>query len=546
MPRWIRMRWLASWLFGALVFVGCAADTTTGASGVNVEIEFADGTQIDEVSYVVSLRGDELHSGTINTGSPGSTASIEIYGLAEDSGYVISMTATSTDAETTCSGSAIFNVFVGQVTGVAVMLSCKSPQELGGVRVNGTINFCSDIRWAEASPLQTSIGNQIDVYAIGRDIEGDAIEYRWTATSGSFADPSAPRTTYTCEEVGDHRITITVSDDGFEYCDCFWDVDVTCVDGDGGTGGTGGMAGTGGTGGMAGTGGTGGMAGTGGTGGMAGTGGTGGMAGTGGTGGTAGVGGTGGTAGAGGTGGSGGHGGIGGEGGSGGGGVCIPDGGAPSAGAATNRPCGGSSCDEMEVCVGGVCEPSALVFVSSTTSDAALGGPRGADETCADLAEAAGLGGYWFSWTSDPCTSPIQRFEKSTLPYRMVDGSEISPSWDRMTMNPPPTGVGYIGTPIDMDEYGDIPATSQQCASSSNPPQGCFVWTNTNVEGRVAALANNNGCLGLTTDNSAFAPSTAGKITSVSRGWTDGAFWNCGIDNLRLYCFEQSAANPIP
>jgi len=70
------------------------------------------------------------------------------------------------------------------------------------------------------------------------------------------------------------------------------------------------------------------------------------------------------------------------------------------------------------------------------------------------------------------------------------------------------------------------------------------VWTNTDVAGDVKALAHNNGCLGLTTNDSGFAPSTAGKITSVSRGWTDGAFWNCGIDNLRLYCFEQSTVNP--
>jgi hypothetical protein len=250
--------------------------------------------------------------------------------------------------------------------------------------------------------------------------------------------------------------------------------------------------------------------------------------------------------GAGGEGGMAGVGGMGGEGGSGGGDACVPDGGAPWAGSAKNRPCGAISCGEMEVCVGGVCEASALVFVSSTRSDAALGGPRGADQTCAELARAAGLGGHWFSWTSDPCTSPFKRFEKSKVPYRMVDGSEIAPSWDRMTMNPPPLGMGYISTPIDIDESGDIPATPSQCNSSSNPPQGCFVWTNTNVEGRVAALANNNGCLGLTTNNSMFAPSTAGKITSVGRGWTDGAFWTCGVDNLRLYCFEQSAADPIP
>jgi hypothetical protein len=115
-----------------------------------------------------------------------------------------------------------------------------------------------------------------------------------------------------------------------------------------------------------------------------------------------------------------------------------------------------------------------------------------------------------------------------------------------MTLDPPPPGTGYISAPIDTNEYGEIPATSQECRSSVNPVQGCFVWTNTDVEGHVAALANNNGCLGLTTNNSAFAPSAAGKVTSVSRGWTDGAFWNCGIDNLRVYCFEQSVADPIP
>jgi hypothetical protein len=155
MPPSIKMRCLFGWLFGVLAFAGCAADTTTGASGVSIELELADGTEIDEVNYVVSLRGDELHSGTINTGSPGSTASIEIYGLAEDQGYVFSMSATSTDGETTCSGSAIFNVFVGQVTPVAVVLRCKPPPEFGSVRVNGQINFCAEIRWADVSPLRS-------------------------------------------------------------------------------------------------------------------------------------------------------------------------------------------------------------------------------------------------------------------------------------------------------------------------------------------------------------------------------------------------------
>jgi hypothetical protein len=520
-----RSRWLAGCLVGTLVCASCASDTSTGgAGGVAIDLELADGSQIDEVSYSVSLAGQELHSGTIDTGGPGSTASIEIYGLAEAMGYVIQMTATSDDGAT-CSGSAVFNVFVGQVTGVAVMLSCKPEQDLGGVRVNGKINYCATLTWVEVSPLQTSIGHQIDVHARAADREGDPIEYRWTATGGSFADPSAPMTTYTCEEVGEHIITITVSDDGFEYCDCSWSVPVTCVEEGGGTGGSGGMGGAGGTGGVAGAGGTGGVAGAGGTGGVAGAGGTGGSGGMGGAGGTGGV------AGAGGTGGTGGS------------GQCIPDGGAPWAGPVTNRPCGEQSCDAMEVCVGGVCQASALVFVSSTVSDAALGGPRGADMTCAELAAAAGLGGYWFSWTSDLCTSPKKRFEKSIVPYRLLDGTQVSASWNRMVMNPPPPGEGYLDEVINIDENGEIPGTALECSGSTNPPQGCFVWTNTDAEGEVHI---NNGCLGLTTSNSVFAPSTAGKITSISRGWTDGVFWTCGTNNLRIYCFEQSMADPIP
>ena len=522
MPVSIRKRWRLAWLVGALACAGCSTDTTTGdAGGVSVQLELADGARIDEVSYVVSRLGEELHSGTIHTASPGSTASIEIYGLAEAMGYMIQMTATATDG-TSCSGSAVFNIFAGQVTTVAVMLNCKRPQELGGVRVNGKINFCAGLPWVEVSPLQTSIGNQIGVYARGADVEGDPIEYRWTATSGSFDDPAAAMTKYTCEEVGEHTITVAVSDDGFEYCDCSWDVDVTCVEDGGGTGGTGGAGGAGGAGGEGGAGGDGG---TGGAGGEGGAGGAGGMGGAGGEGGAGGVGGAGGTGGAGG---------------------CIPDGGAQFAGPAINRPCGEVSCGAMEVCVDGACQASALVFVSSTISDAALGGPRGADMTCADLAQAAGLGGYWFSWTSDSCTSPEQRFERSAVAYRLVDGTQVSSSWNRMTMNPPPPGEGYLSNVINIDENGEIPATVLECSGSVNPPQGCFVWTNTNVEGHVDALADNNGCLGLTTNNSVYGPSTAGKITSLSQGWTDGVFWTCGTNNLRIYCFEQSSANPSP
>ena len=77
----------------------------------------------------------------------------------------------------------------------------------------------------------------IDVRAVAEDAEGDPIEYAWSADRGSFDDPSAAATTYTCEALGDDTVTITVSDDGFQHCNCNRSVDVRCVDG--GTGGSG-------------------------------------------------------------------------------------------------------------------------------------------------------------------------------------------------------------------------------------------------------------------------------------------------------------------
>jgi len=574
--------WFGWCLAGLFLVAGCGGGSSP-SGGLGLELVLEGGANIDQVSWRISGGEMDPMQGIINTGAPGSTASVEIFGIPPGEDYLIELSATSGDAETTCEGSAEFDIAVGVVTEVHVMLRCKTESDAGSVRVDTWINICAELTKVVVSPLQTSVGSQIDVFADAEDHDGDPIAYLWTGTGGSFTDPTAKQTQYTCEQAGTQFITITVSDDGFAHCMDGWTVEVTCVDGGGtggaggtagaggaggvggaggmagaggvggaagagGIGGEGGMAGAGGVGGDGGTGGAGGMAGAGGVGGAAGMGGVGGMAGAGGIGGMAGAGGVGGMAGVGGVGGTGGIGGVGGMAGEGGAGgsACIPDGDAQFAGQVTNRPCGATQCGAMEVCVEGACESAALVFVSSRRSNAALGGPRGADRICADLAEAAGLGGYWFSWTSDPCTSPFKRFEKSTIPYRMLDGTQISSSWERLTTDPPPLGEGYLDNDFNIDENGTVPVSETVCERSVNAEEGCFTWTNTNVLGRVDALGNNNGCLGLTTGDSQFAPSTVGEMYSRFSAWTDGKFFTCGIDNVRIFCFEQSEQDPDP
>ena len=275
--------------------------------------------EIDEVAWEITGGDMAPMSGTVDTSAPGSTASVEVFGIPEGD-FVVMLEATATDGETTCGGAAPFSVVAGQVTEAHVLLRCKLPSRFGGVRVNGKLNICAELTKVVVSPLQTSVGNVINLMADAVDAEDDPIEYAWTALVGTIADPGDPITIYTCTAEGSDEITIPVSDDGGEYCMSQWTVPVTCVGDGGGTGGTGGAAGSGGEGGTAGfggTGGAGGAAGEGGTGGSSGAGGTGGAAGTGGDGGAGGMAGGGGMAGAGGAGegGKGGAGGIAGAGG---------------------------------------------------------------------------------------------------------------------------------------------------------------------------------------------------------------------------------------
>jgi hypothetical protein len=214
-----------------LALSGCASeDTSSGETGsIGLNLELATDVVINEVDYLISGNGITPVSGTIDTSAPGATASVEVFGLPPGQGYLVELSATSEDGETSCGGSAPFDVTIGVSTDVMVMLSCKRAPRYGGVRVNGKLNICADLMQAVVSPLQTSVGNDIDLSAIANDEEGDAIQYAWSGTGGNIADPNAASTTYTCSEAGEQSITIVISDDDFENCMDEWTVPVTCV-----------------------------------------------------------------------------------------------------------------------------------------------------------------------------------------------------------------------------------------------------------------------------------------------------------------------------
>jgi secreted PhoX family phosphatase len=242
-------------LLGTLA-VGCSSDTQSpsGETGsLSLQLELGNGATVNTVEWVITRGGMDPMNGTIDTGAPGATASIEVFGLEPGDGYRITMTAQATDEETRCTGDTDFSVTAGQATEIMVILSCKTPPRLGAVRANGKFNICTELAKMIVSPLETSVGGTIDLSAIGEDAEGDDFEYLWTAEGGTVADPSAADTTFTCDTEGEGFVAVTVSDDGFDYCDSgTWTVAVTCVGDGGGTGGAGGSAGAGGAGGTGG------------------------------------------------------------------------------------------------------------------------------------------------------------------------------------------------------------------------------------------------------------------------------------------------------
>ena len=201
----------------------------SGPADAGAQLEF------DQVGWEITRNGEPLRSGTIDTSAPYASASLEVFGLPPGSGYSIEMFATSVEGwAVSCVGSAIFDVAAGYATLVDVMMDCDSgmPQVQGHARVGGRFDSCTpQLILVIVGPLETSVGNQIDLAVQAHSEVGNPIDYLWTSSSGEIADPSAAATTYTCHEAGDHSITITASE-GIDSCD--WTVPVTCVDSDGG------------------------------------------------------------------------------------------------------------------------------------------------------------------------------------------------------------------------------------------------------------------------------------------------------------------------
>ena len=78
------------------------------------------------------------------------------------------------------------------------------------------------------TPLQVNVGDSIDVSAEASSLDGGPIDFLWTASAGSFLDPTSASTTYPCNQVGEHVLTVTASNSSGSCTDEL-SVTVTCL-----------------------------------------------------------------------------------------------------------------------------------------------------------------------------------------------------------------------------------------------------------------------------------------------------------------------------
>jgi len=188
----------------------------------------------------------------------------------------------------------------------------------------------------------------------------------------------------------------------------------------------------------------------------------------------------------------------------------------------------GEECDDGAQDAGDGCSPECTkefrrVFVTSKQVSGNMGGVTGAHALCQAAAKEAGLTGTFHAWLSDSSHSPGQDFVRSTVPYLLVDDTEIAANWEQLIS-------GNLLTGIYATEWGEPPtATLEDCI-----PEGLIVvWTNTLTTGKVAS--DNYSCENWAAGGD---QGRTGEAGAFNFGWTESCIVPC--DTLApLYCFEQ-------
>jgi hypothetical protein len=170
-------------------------------------------------------------------------------------------------------------------------------------------------------------------------------------------------------------------------------------------------------------------------------------------------------------------------------------------------------------------ESRRIIFLTSVSYSAALGGLAGADAHCQALAAAAGLPGVFKAWLSDANTAARDRLTHADVPYQLVDGTVVASNWKQLA-----SGL-MLTNPISVTETGG--------GAPAQPGAVCYptVWTNTDPYGGIQGAGD---CTAWTNTSDAGQGTLLGASGSTDPTWTAGCFDNGACSFVApLYCLEQ-------
>jgi phospholipase C len=200
-------------------------DQKTGSIGLALQ---AGGATFTTVNYTITGPNAFMKTGSFDVSLSTQIAAV-IGGLPAGTGFSITLQAKSVDGAESCLGTANFAVTAGATTAVTILVDCHQAPRTGAVSVNGTVNVCPSVDAVSAMPSQVLAGGSVAVSGAASDPDNgpSALSFKWTSTSGTFADASSANTTFTCTAPGTATLTLTASD-GDHGCDATSTVQVTC------------------------------------------------------------------------------------------------------------------------------------------------------------------------------------------------------------------------------------------------------------------------------------------------------------------------------
>jgi hypothetical protein len=188
---------------------GCGSPPPHEEKGdLSVQVTLPATVVFDSLTYQVSGNGIQpiVRNVTI-VGSP-TTGFAYFSGLPAHPGYDVEVNGTSHDGLTICAASGKANILPEQTTSLSLTLGCATK---GGDALVTGVFACHLISSVVVAPEQTSVGGGVTVAAQPIDLDAGALTYSWTATSGTFANPSASNTTFVCGTAGSIAVTVTAT-----------------------------------------------------------------------------------------------------------------------------------------------------------------------------------------------------------------------------------------------------------------------------------------------------------------------------------------------